>query len=86
VRLEGVVLSEAAFQAERRISRGSSPPLVPREIPRPAGESAGLRNDASELKPHHCLLSAARHIPTSHGILIALLESHKVGEFERWLK
>src|SRR6267378_8337821 len=46
----GVILSLAALQAEGRISRGPAAPSreVPREIPRPAGESAGLRDDAFE--------------------------------------
>jgi len=48
---DAVILSEAAFQAERRILRAQRRPAAPREIPRPAGENAGLRDDASrELK------------------------------------
>ena len=46
--LDGVILSAAVFQAERRISRGVCCRSVPREIPRPAGKSAGLGNDAGE--------------------------------------
>jgi hypothetical protein len=48
----GVILSGAVFQAERRACpsevEGDLPrTTVLREIPRPAGESAGLRNDAA---------------------------------------
>ena len=39
----GVILSEPVLQAGRRISRSG---YGPREIPRRAGESAGLRDDA----------------------------------------
>jgi hypothetical protein len=42
---ECVILSEAVFQAERRILRGVIGDA--RKIPRPAGESAGLRDDAA---------------------------------------
>ena len=42
----GVILSKAAFQAERRTSRGAV--SAAREIPRPAGKGAGLRDDAIE--------------------------------------
>ncbi len=48
----GVILSEAAVQAERRISRADGG-AVAREIPRPAGENAGLRDDAFF---HPCVL------------------------------
>jgi len=41
-----VILSEAVFQAERRILAWSIG--AAREIPRPAGENAGLREDACE--------------------------------------
>ena len=46
---EGVILSEGAFQPQRRISqhkirRGET--AVRREILRPAGENAGLQDDA----------------------------------------
>jgi hypothetical protein len=34
------------LQAERKISRAATLLVGSREIPRPAGESAGLRNDA----------------------------------------
>jgi hypothetical protein len=53
-KIKGIILSAAVFQAERRacpepngegISRGLAG--VAREIPRPAGENAGPRNDAS---------------------------------------
>ncbi len=40
----GVILSEAAFQAGRRISKRVG--VIAREIPRPTGENAGLRDDA----------------------------------------
>jgi len=40
----GQVLSATAFQAERRISRTLD--LCAREIPPPAGENAGVRDDA----------------------------------------
>jgi hypothetical protein len=42
--LRGVILSGAVFQAERRICH---PQSTEAEIPRPAGESAGLRSDAT---------------------------------------
>jgi len=42
----GVIRSGAVFQAERRISRTQD--SLAWEIPRPAGESAGLRDDAQE--------------------------------------
>jgi hypothetical protein len=41
---DGVILSGAVLQAERRISRG--PAENSREIPPPAGKSAGVRDDA----------------------------------------
>src|SRR5579871_2720812 len=41
---EGVILSAGVCQPERRISRSSE--LWADEIPLPAGESAGLRDDA----------------------------------------
>jgi len=44
----GVIPNEAAFQAERGISRGvPGCGGAPREISRPAGENAGLRDDAA---------------------------------------
>jgi hypothetical protein len=61
----GVIPNEAAFQAERGISRevprlswrsARDPPGCrgdPREISRPAGENAGLRDDAAEAEPAH---------------------------------
>jgi len=44
VRCNGVILSAGAFQPERRISRHRA--VSAREIPRPAGENAGARDDA----------------------------------------
>jgi len=41
----GVSLSKAVLRAERRILRAAVPD-VPRQIPRPAGENAGHRDDA----------------------------------------
>jgi hypothetical protein len=40
----GVILTGAVFQAKGRISARASGDF-PREIPRPAGEDAGLRDD-----------------------------------------
>jgi hypothetical protein len=44
--IDGVIPSEAALQAELGISRAVSGNA--REIPRPAGENAGLRDDSTE--------------------------------------
>jgi hypothetical protein len=44
----GVIPSRAVFQAERGISRGATHDA--REIPPPAGENAGVRDDASRKK------------------------------------
>jgi hypothetical protein len=75
---KGVIPSEAAFQAKRRISRDNAT-ITAREIPRPAGESAGDRDDAAEDRDElHPSTKMPLQILQTSPVLLGASFGHKV--------
>jgi hypothetical protein len=67
---DGVIPTEAVLQAEGRISQGKN---VARQIPWPAGESAGLRDDQRKIDVQATRFAIAPEtVQSTHNPLIFL--------------